>query len=225
MSFLSTVSISSDQQLCTPHSAISHHFDHLNDCLFCCTNKPSPVNDDSTACKCLSCSAALFSVSTFPEPIQPPETSTTPNCILVTITMIGSIHNHHSTLSTYLSVLDTGGSHTMLHARCLPQGVQPIVLDNQKSFSTTAGKMFAKHMVQLNDITLPIFTKTKQISEELAYFFDDPNIPFDIIWGRTFLQNGFVIDFDNARMIWQDRSIAMETLPYWNQISHKNDVR
>ena len=104
-----------------------------------------------------------------------------------------AIQNHESFLP--LKVLfDSGGSSTMIHARCLPVGAVPPLLSKTSKFPTITGAFDSSQEVFFEDIVFPEYDKTKRISGTRAYVFD-ADCNYDMISCRNILHKiGLTLD-------------------------------
>ena len=107
-------------------------------------------------------------------------------------------------------LLDSGGSHSLIHARMLPKGTNPVVLPGPRNVNTIMGQFEANRKVYLRDIVLPEFDKTKRIDGLEAYVFDAP-CRYDMILGRDFLNlTGMKLDFYSGLIQWLDQEVLMK---------------
>ena len=74
----------------------------------------------------------------------------------------GTIQNHESTRLMKV-LMDSGGTHTMIHSRCLPVGAVPTLMNGTRLINTIAGVIPANRTVYLQNITLPEFDKSRKI--------------------------------------------------------------
>ena len=148
-------------------SACCHHFDQVD----------VMINDKALCCPSIS--------QYYPSSMMnlPEKQKQSIDKVPATVATIATIHEANALKTTYLSLFDSGGSHTLINKRALPPGIQPLLLNNTKKFSTTARTMQIASMVKLENITFPLFTKTKHVPDEWAYIFDNIHIPYDVIIG------------------------------------------
>ena len=97
-----------------------------------------------------------------------------------------TIQNHESTRLMKV-LMDSGGTHTMIHSRCLPVGAVPTLMNGTRLINTIAGTIPANRTVHLQNITLPEFDKSRKIDGVTAHVFDSDS-QWDIIVGRDLLQ-------------------------------------
>ena len=137
------------------------------------------------------------------------------NKIPSTLLMCRKIQNHESNRILKI-LLDSGGSHTMIHSSCLPKGAVPSPLENGPvQFQTVAGMLQSQRKVFLSDILLPEFDKTKRINGSGAFVFDS-HCRYDMIVRRDLLHKiGLNLDFENKVMRWIDSIVPMKTDNFW----------
>ena len=126
--------------------------------------------------------------------------------------MIARTIQHTESRRLLRVLFDSGGSHTLIHSRCLPKGCSPIV--NQtgaQSLQTIAGSFVSNRKVYVKELVLPEFDKTKRIDGIEAFVFDSP-CNYDVILGRDFLsKTGIVLNFEHGRMLWFDQKVNMKS--------------
>ena len=62
-------------------------------------------------------------------------------------------------------LLDSGGTHTMIHSSCLPKGATPHPLqDGARTLRTIAGDFMTTRTVDIKDLVFPEFDKTKRVN-------------------------------------------------------------
>ena len=107
-------------------------------------------------------------------------------------------------------LLDSGGSHSLIHSSVLPKGATPLVLNNVRNVNTIMGSYQANRKVYLRDLVLPEFDKTKRIDGLETFVFDSP-CRYDMILGRDFLgRTGIGLDFANGTIKWLNETVAMK---------------
>ena len=110
--------------------------------------------------------------------------------------MIARTIQHTESRRLLCVLFDLGGSHTLIHSRCLPKGCSPIV--NQtgtQSLQTIAGSFVSNRKVYIKELVLPEFDKTKRIDGIEAFVFDSP-CNYDVILGRDFfIKNWYCFEF------------------------------
>ncbi|MHA7927802.1 MAG: retropepsin-like aspartic protease, partial [Marinobacter sp.] len=118
-------------------------------------------------------------------------------------------------------LLDSGGSHTLVHERILPRGANPIVDPmGTRTLQTIAGSFSSKRMVHMKGLSLPEFDKQKEIDGVDAFVFGS-ECNYDVILGRDFLQAaGIKMDFQNGTIHWLEKMIRMKTPGYWSSSAH-----
>jgi hypothetical protein len=100
--------------------------------------------------------------------------------------------NDVKTKAIYKSLLDPGGSNVIIKRSALPKDVELFPVASQH-FNTAAGGMNVTATVILHDVILPEFSYSRRIKTVKAFVFDNDSIPYDVIFGRDFL-NGCRID-------------------------------
>ena len=81
------------------------------------------------------------------------------------------------------SLLDPGGSATLIQQRSIPPGIQPTKA-TAMNMNTAAGIFPITQKVYLSDIYMPEFNKTYMLSSIWAYVFDAPSqYYYDVIAG------------------------------------------
>ena len=113
-------------------------------------------------------------------------------------------------------LFNSGGSHTMIHEIALPLNVSPVLsqLGRQK-MQTVAGLFETNREVQLQEIILPEFDKTKQIDGQTAHVFNSP-CNYDIILGRDFLSKaGITLNFKQGYIEWLEQRIPIKPKVAW----------
>ena len=103
----------------------------------------------------------------------------------ITIAVPAIIHNHEST-QLLKTLLDTGGSCTIIQRRALSKGCKPLHC-RQMTTNTVAGDISMNSYVVLKDVIMPEFDRSTAVQSVKAFVFDAPNCPHDIIAGRDFL--------------------------------------
>ena len=123
----------------------------------------------------------------------------------------------------FRSLLDPGGSHVLVNQRSLPNDVETFEADF--SFQTTAGSGNSSRYVYLHDIVLPEFSFTRNIKRIKAFVFDNPNVPYDIIFGRNFLNN-CRIDVCGSSLTckWYDLEIPFHPPGYFRDVETMRKV-
>jgi len=77
------------------------------------------------------------------------------------------------------------------------------------SFKTTAGSFNSAEFVYLTSLSLPEFSFTRKVKKVKAYLFDAPDVEYDLIFGRNFL-NQVKIDVLSSQLkcTWYDDEIS-----------------
>ncbi|KAL7568657.1 hypothetical protein ACA910_021659 [Epithemia clementina (nom. ined.)] len=128
----------------------------------------------------------------------------------------------------FRALLDSGADKMILHSRCLLPGMHPRVTN--RAVNTTMGTRPNVSEIDLHDIILPEFSRTKRVSTPLwADIFDAPHSRYNIIVGRDLLSRlGVILDFQRGLSTWDNVNVAMrdcdsfESIP--NLTSHFIDL-
>ena len=115
----------------------------------------------------------------------------------------------------FKSLLDHGGSHVMIEQRCIPKDIELFEQPNMQ-FKTTAGKMTTTKFIYLSDLRLPEFSYTRRVKKVKCYVFEAPEVEYDIIFGRSFL-NQVQIDVLSSQMkcTWFKDEIPFHPVDYF----------
>lgn len=115
----------------------------------------------------------------------------------------------------FRSLLDHGGSHVMIQRRCLPANCETFQNANM-NFKTTAGSFTSAEYVYLATVCLPEFSYTRKVKKVKAYLFDAPEVEYDLIFGRNFL-NQVQIDVLSSQLKckWFDDEIPFHSPHYF----------
>ena len=114
-------------------------------------------------------------------------------------------------------LLDSGGTHTLINSQVLPKGANPVTVSGgRRTFTTVAGKYTSSRVVNMKELVMPEFDKTRRIDDIQAFVFDTPS-SYDVILGQDFLsKTGMKFNFENGSIKWIDRTIMMKDRNYWN---------
>ncbi len=128
----------------------------------------------------------------------------------------------------FCSLLDHGGSHVMMQQRCLPARCETFQNESM-SFKTTAGSFTSAEYVYLTSVSLPEFSFTRKVKKVKAYLFDLPEVEYDLIFGRNFL-NQVKIDVLSSQLkcTWFDNEIPFHPPNHFadnDAICNKVDIR
>ena len=114
-------------------------------------------------------------------------------------------------------LLDPGGSHVMVNKRALPAEAE--TFRSRMNFDTTAGSSGPTEFVYLNQVVLPEFTFTRSVKKVKAYVFDNPRTPYDVIFGRNFLNNcGIDVCGSSLSCKWHEDEIPFHPPGYFEDI-------
>jgi len=151
-----------------------------------------------------------------PTATTPPESTQREAMIPTTLTIAKRI-NDVSGQFLFKSLLDPGGSHVLINKRALPKGAELFTSD-QRKFNTTAGGLQAASHVFLHEIILPEFSYSRQVKTYQAFVFDNPTVPYDIIYGRNFLNScGIDIRGSDLTCKWFQDVIPFHEPDYFQQ--------
>ena len=110
---------------------------------------------------------------------------------------------------TLRALLDSGASITCIKRKALPKGCVPHRIKgcNVQGFG---GEKVLNEVLELQQVTLPEFSRSFQIERIQALIIDD-DPKYDIILERDVLQpTGFALDFDDGSIRWMDMKIPMK---------------
>jgi len=137
--------------------------------------------------------------------------NTIPSSLLVCNTL-----QQHESRQLFKVLMDSGATHSMMHARCLPPGATPTLTKHERKINTIAGNLHSNRTVYMEKIVLPEFDRSRKIDGLTVHLFDSP-CNYDIILGRDLLEKiGLIINFADRKMIWLDREVMMKTQNFWN---------
>lgn len=109
---------------------------------------------------------------------------------------------------TFQALLDSGGTVTMINARCLPKGVEGKSASTKNRFTTTAGTFDSVKTIVVDGLTLPEFSATRKFGPMKMYVFDAPTLSHDIIIGRDTLRTAKMkLDFEDQKTIWHEDEV------------------
>ena len=118
------------------------------------------------------------------------------------------------------TLLDSGGSHTVIQRRVLPRGCVPLTSETNHTTQTTSGVMNLNQYVILRRLTLPEFDRGTSIDSIKAFVIDQPYCPHDIIAGRDFLSLAkATINFNDHTATAFDTTINMKPPKYWTTMN------
>ena len=75
----------------------------------------------------------------------------------------------------------------MFNQRALPVGATPELLPCTQVANTLASNLESKRKIWLEDLVFPEFGKTKQVKQQDALVFNQPNCPCDVMAGNDLL--------------------------------------
>jgi hypothetical protein len=151
-----------------------------------------------------------------PEDLQDPPSLTvstpkTPST-LVSVTTIGNAKQPKA----LVGLLDSGGSHCMIHRRAIPKGAIETI-EQGCSFASTAGNFKINSSINIAKLALPEFSHALHLRNIKAYVYDAPS-EYDIILGRTLLKDaGIMLNFSNEQIEWLEHTIDMKPPNYWSK--------
>ena len=114
--------------------------------------------------------------------------------------------------SPFLCLLDSGATGCWISRTRLPQNIQGKTVAEVTS-QTLAGTFTSNQEIQLEQVMLPEFFKTRKIDYVQAKIFTTP-CRYDMILGRDLLNDlGIILDFKNKSMEWDQAQISMRSYP------------
>ena len=112
----------------------------------------------------------------------------------------------------FLCLLDSGATGCWVSRARLPQHIQGKKVAEITS-QTLAGTFTSNQEIQLEQVMLPEFFKTRKIDYVQAKIFTTP-CRYDMILGRDLLNDlGIILDFKNKSMEWDQAHIPMRSYP------------
>jgi hypothetical protein len=132
--------------------------------------------------------------------------------VLVNVTKIGSVKQ----AKALIGMMDSGGSNCLINERALPKGTLQTIR-TKSNFTTTAGVLQSNSTVDIDKLALPEFTRALHIKDVKAYVFNNPDVEYDIIFGRDFLSRaGITLNFQEETINWMDFTVPMKAPHYWS---------
>jgi hypothetical protein len=120
---------------------------------------------------------------------------------------------------TYLGLIDSGSSGSLLSNSIIKD--TKFNVERQKKptkWDTATGVLLTKGKAVIEALSLPQFTKKRQVTSTFHLFEKRENDKYDIILGRDFLQAiGLVIDYSTSQFTWDNISITMVPSGYWTK--------
>ena len=111
-----------------------------------------------------------------------------------------------------LCLLDSGATGSWISRTRLPQHIQGKKVAEVTS-QTLAGTFTSNQEIQLEQVMLPEFFKTRKIDSVYAKIYTTP-CRYDMILGRDLLNDlGIILDFKNKNMEWDQAQIPMRSYP------------
>lgn len=124
----------------------------------------------------------------------------------------------------FKTLLDTGGSNTMINRRSLPKDVKGKPTD-QGSFDTTAGTFNSAETVMVKALYFPEFSQTRRFGNIEMFVFDGPNVPHDIIFGRDVLRTARMkLDFADRKTSWMEDEVSFHPPDYFQDNHRVRDL-
>ena len=112
----------------------------------------------------------------------------------------------------FLCLLDSGATGCWISSTRLPPNIQGKTVAEVTS-QTLAGTFTSNQEIQLEQVMLPEFFKTRRIDLVQAKIFTTP-CRYDMILGRDLLNDlGIILDFKNKSMEWDQAQIPMRSYP------------
>jgi hypothetical protein len=120
----------------------------------------------------------------------------------------------------FVSLLDSGGSHTMVNSRALPKLGMISTVESNMAFSTIAGAVQAGESVLLEGLIFPEINR-RVFYNVKAFVFHDDTSPFDIIAGRDLLRMAHIkMDFQDDLFSVDDRTFPFRNPTYWSECDY-----
>ena len=112
-------------------------------------------------------------------------------------------------------LFDTGSANTFIHVKCLPKGAVPN-LTNRINVLTLTGTKQTNRSVILKGISLPEFSPTKKIDQDVHAYVFDQDSPYDMIVGNdVLLPIGFDFLLSIKAMKWFDSIVPWKPISYF----------
>jgi hypothetical protein len=119
--------------------------------------------------------------------------------------------------TTYLGLIDSGSSGSLLSSSLIEN--TNFNVEKQKKptkWDTATGVLLTKGRATIEALSLPQFTRKRQVSSTFHLFEKRKDDKYDIILSRDFLQAiGLVIDYSASQFTWDNISVAMVPSGYW----------
>ena len=113
---------------------------------------------------------------------------------------------------SFLCLLDSGATGCWISRTRLPQHIQGQTVAEVTS-QTLAGTFTSNQEIQLEQVMLPEFLKTRKVDHVQAKIFTTP-CQYDMILGRDLLNDlGIILDFKNKSMECDQAQIPMQSYP------------
>ena len=118
----------------------------------------------------------------------------------------------------FICLLNSCSTRCVFNKRSLPFGTQTTKTPYNIVQTTTQGTHSSNQVVFVNDIQLPKFVNQRHINGELAYVFDSPNCPYDIILDQDFLHAiGIKMDFELNNISWMNMQVDIKNIKQFDQ--------
>lgn len=155
-------------------------------------------------------------------PVQPTKASLeAPKDVMpITLTIVKQVGDKKGQW-LYRSLFDHGGSDVLVKKSKLPKDA--IIEPSNTNFSTASGALGILGSIQLKEVILPEFSFSRRIAVVKAFVFDNDDVPHDIIYGRSFL-NEFKLDVCSSDLTcrWHELSIPFHSPSF---LGSKDSVR
>ncbi len=119
--------------------------------------------------------------------------------------------------TTYLGLINSGSSGSLLSSSLIEN--TNFNVEKQKKptkWDTATGVLLTKGRATIEALSLPQFTRKRQVSSTFHLFEKRKDDQYDIILSRDFLQAiGLVIDYSASQFTWDNISVAMVPSGYW----------
>ena len=124
----------------------------------------------------------------------------------------------------FKTLLDSGGTYTMINARCIPKDAELIDVIGG-NFVTTAGSFDTRHQVEVKDVVFPEFSHTRKLATNRFFVFDSPKCPHDIIFGRNSLaETKMILNFAEKKTSWHEDEVPFHPPGFFRDNARMRDL-
>ena len=130
--------------------------------------------------------------------------------IPITVLIAHHVQQQHLVNRPFLCLLDSGATGCWISRAQLPQNIQGKTVD-QVTSQTLAGTFTSHQEVQLEQVMLPEFFKTRKLDHVNAKIFDT-QCHYDMILGHPLLNDlDLILDLKNKSNEWDQAQIAVQS--------------